>query len=179
MELGIVGAGRMGGNMARRLQGAGHHCVVYDRQPQVAQALAGVGIGVADDLQALVAALAPPRAILMMLPHGEPTQWALDQLLALLSPGDTVIDGGNSHFQDAIRRATQSEAQGVRFLDVGTSGGVHGLERGYCLMIGGPEAAYRDLEAIFSALSPGPPAGLPLLRRSRCRALRQDDSQRH
>lgn len=155
MELGMVGAGRMGGNMTRRLQGAGHRCVVYDRQPLACQALAEEGIAVAEDLSALVAALTPPRAIWMMVPHGEPTQLVLDQLLPLLSAGDTVIDGGNSHFQEAIHRAEQSEARGVRFLDVGTSGGVHGLQRGYCLMVGGPEAAYLQLETIFSALSPG------------------------
>jgi 6-phosphogluconate dehydrogenase len=155
MEIGIVGLGRMGGNIARRLMLAGHRAVVWDKDTAAVAALAAEGaVGVAD-LAGLVAALAPPRAVWVMLPHGAPTEDALEQLGGLLSPGDTAIDGGNTHWKDDIRRAKALGAKGVDYLDIGTSGGVWGLKRGYCLMIGGKPCPVARLAPIFTALAPG------------------------
>lgn len=155
MQIGMVGLGRMGANMVRRLLRAGHNCAVYDRDAAARTALAGEGAQAAESLAALVQALAPPRAIWLMLPEGAITQETLDSLAGLLAPGDMLIDGGNSFWKDDIRRAAALSKQGLVYLDVGTSGGVWGLERGYCLMIGGPEAAVRHLDPIFAALAPG------------------------
>jgi 6-phosphogluconate dehydrogenase len=155
MEIGVVGLGRMGGNIVRRLLRAGHRAVVFDRDPAAVAALAAEGAAPAADLAGLVAQLAPPRAVWVMLPAGEATEAAVAALADLLEPGDTVIDGGNSFWKDDIRRAEALRARGLHYLDIGTSGGVWGLERGYCLMVGGEEAAVRRLDPIFAALAPG------------------------
>ncbi len=155
MQLGVVGLGRMGGNIVRRLMRAGHDCVVHDRDPAPGRALAGEGARAAEDLAGLVAALDAPRAVWVMLPAGAATEGAVEALARLLSPGDTVIDGGNTFWKDDVRRAAALREKGLHYLDVGTSGGVWGLERGYCLMIGGEAAAVRRLDPIFRALAPG------------------------
>ena len=155
MQLGMVGLGRMGANIVRRLLRADHACVVFDRDPAPGQALAAEGAIAVADLKALVAALVPPRAVWVMLPAGAATEDAVTTLAGLLSAGDTVIDGGNSFWKDDVRRAATLAQQGITYLDVGTSGGVWGLERGYCLMIGGDTAAVDRLAPIFSALAPG------------------------
>ena len=155
MEIGIVGLGRMGGNIARRLMQAGHRAVVWDKDATAVAALTAEGaVGVAD-LAGLVGALSAPRAVWVMLPHGAPTEDALEQLGRLLSPGDTAIDGGNTHWKDDIRRAKALGTKGIDYLDIGTSGGVWGLKRGYCLMIGGKPAPVARLAPIFTALAPG------------------------
>jgi 6-phosphogluconate dehydrogenase len=145
----------MGGNIARRLLRASHECVVWDRDPAPGQALGNEGARVVDGLAAMVAALVPPRAIWVMLPAGEATEGALRELAGMLSPGDVLIDGGNSMWKDSVRRGQELRAKGLHFLDVGTSGGVWGLERGYSLMIGGEDAIVRRLDPIFAALVPG------------------------
>jgi len=154
MQLGMIGLGRMGANMARRLVRGGHDCVVFDRSPAAVAALAQDGATGADSLQALVATLRPPRAVWMMVPAAvlEATIAALQPLLA---PGDVLIDGGNSRHVDDIRRARVLANGGIHYVDVGTSGGVWGLERGYCLMIGGADAAVKRLEPVFATLAPG------------------------
>lgn len=155
MELGMVGLGRMGANLVRRLMRAGHHCVVYDRDPAPGAALAQEGAITTANLAELVARLTLPRSIWIMLPAGAITQSAIDELATLLSPGDTLIDGGNTFWQDDIARAQALKAKGLSYLDVGTSGGVWGLDRGYCLMIGGEKASVERLAPIFEALAPG------------------------
>jgi 6-phosphogluconate dehydrogenase len=156
MQIGMVGLGRMGANLVRRLLRGGHSAVVYDRDPAPAAALAGEGAVAADSLATLVAGLAAPRTVWVMLPAGAATEQAIDALAALLSPGDTIVDGGNTFWKDDIRRAKALSQRGLAYLDVGTSGGVWGLERGYCLMIGGPDAEVRRLDPIWRALAPGP-----------------------
>jgi 6-phosphogluconate dehydrogenase len=150
----MIGLGRMGTNMVRRLLRAGHPCVVYDLQPQAVAALAQEGAIAATSLEDLVNKLSKPRALWMMVPAAvvDPT---LGSLVPLLTRDDVVIDGGNSHYHDDIRRAADLKPKGILYLDVGTSGGVWGLERGYCQMIGGDELAIRRLEPIFAALAPG------------------------
>ena len=156
MQIGVVGLGRMGGNIARRLMRAGHSCVVFDANPKAATTLAGDGATAADSLAALVQKLAgSPRAVWVMLPAGHVTDETVTALGTLLGAGDIVIDGGNSYFRDDIRRAEALAPKGVRYLDVGTSGGVWGLERGYCMMIGGDRAAFEHLDPIFATLAPG------------------------
>jgi len=155
MQLGVVGLGRMGGNIVRRLTRAGHECVVYDRNPAATQALAGKGVSAARDLGQLARQLAKPRAVWLMLPAGEITESAVSELGPLLEAGDIVIDGGNAFYKDDIRRAKAVQARGIRYIDCGTSGGVWGLERGYCLMIGGDKDTVEHLDPIFSALAPG------------------------
>jgi 6-phosphogluconate dehydrogenase len=155
MQLGIVGLGRMGANIARRLMRAGHTCVVYDKDPTPELTLAVEGATAAATLAELTRKLAAPRAIWVMLPAGEATETAITSLAALLSPGDVLIDGGNTFWKDDVRRARELKAKELHYLDVGTSGGVWGLERGYCLMIGGDKAAVDRLDPIFSALAPG------------------------
>jgi 6-phosphogluconate dehydrogenase len=155
MQLGIIGLGRMGGNIARRLARAGHQCVVFDRDATAVKTLAGKDISGADALPALVKQLAKPRAIWLMLPAGEVTEKAIDELAGLLEAGDIVIDGGNTFYKDDVRRAAELKTKGLHYIDCGTSGGVWGLERGYCLMIGGDKAAVDRLEPIFKALAPG------------------------
>ena len=155
MQLGMVGLGRMGANLSRRLLRAGHEIVAFDRDAKAVAALARDGaVGVAD-LDALVARLSAPRVVWLMLPHGAITEDNVAAMASRLQPGDILIDGGNTHFHDDVRRASTLAARGIRYLDVGTSGGVHGLERGYCLMIGGERAAFEHLDPIFKALAPG------------------------
>src|SRR5450631_3493877 len=140
MQLGMIGLGRMGGNIVRRLMRNGHECFVYDRDPAPGEALASEGAAAASSLKDLVAAMAAPRAIWVMLPAGAPTEQTIETLSGMLSAGDVVIDGGNSFWQDDIRRGKTLAAKGLQYVDVGTSGGVWGLERGYCMMIGGDQA---------------------------------------
>jgi len=155
MELGMVGLGRMGANMARRLLRAGHRILTYDRDPTPARALEREGAVAAASLRELVGRLAPPRAVWLMLPAGAPTEEAVAALGDLLERGDVAVDGGNSWFKDDVRRARRLAARGIRYLDVGTSGGVWGLERGYSLMVGGDADAFRLLEPALRALAPG------------------------
>ncbi len=159
MELGMIGLGRMGGNMTQRLLRAGHRVVVYDPQVEAVQSLARDGAAGADSLHDLIEQLTPPRAVWVMVPAGEATASAIDTLADSLSPGDTVIDGGNSNYKDSIRRAETLAGKGLSFLDAGTSGGIWGLAEGYSMMIGGDEAAFRRLEPIFQSLAPGPDRG--------------------
>jgi 6-phosphogluconate dehydrogenase len=154
MQLGMIGLGRMGANLVRRLERAGHQCVVFDRnRPTVAQ-LEGEGAAGAASLEDLVAKLSAPRAVWVMVPAGVTGQ-VVDELAGLLDPGDVVIDGGNSYYRDDVQRAEALKARGLHYLDIGTSGGVYGLERGYCLMIGGEAEVVDRLEPLFRALAPG------------------------
>jgi 6-phosphogluconate dehydrogenase len=155
MQLGVVGLGRMGANIARRLLREGHLAVVHNRNPAPVATLAAEGATGAASLDELVGALDPPRAVWVMLPAGAVTERAISDLADRLAPGDAIIDGGNTHYPDDIRRAQELEGRGIAYLDCGTSGGVFGLERGYCLMIGGDEAAFHRLEPIFASLAPG------------------------
>ncbi|ODT12333.1 MAG: 6-phosphogluconate dehydrogenase (decarboxylating) [Kaistia sp. SCN 65-12] len=155
MQLGMVGLGRMGGNLVRRLARQGHECIVFDENPAAVASLADEPVRGGADLADLVRRLAKPRAVWVMLPAGEITEQTVARLGALLEPGDTIIDGGNTFFQDDVRRAGDMKAKGIHYLDCGTSGGVWGLERGYCLMIGGATEAVARLDPIFQALSPG------------------------
>jgi 6-phosphogluconate dehydrogenase len=160
MQLGVIGLGRMGGNMARRLMAAGHECVVYDANPAAVQALAAEGAKGCDSLPAMARSLAPPRAIWIMLPAAivDATMGTIEPLLA---KGDTIIDGGNSHYKEDIRRARALEPLGLHYVDVGTSGGVWGLKNGYCLMVGGEAATVERLTPIFEALAPGEGGATP------------------
>jgi 6-phosphogluconate dehydrogenase len=154
MQLGMIGLGRMGANMVRRLLRNGHECVAYDRSAQAVQQLAAEGaVGAASPAE-LVALLARPRAVWLMVPAAA-VDATIAELVPLLDAGDTLIDGGNSHYVDDIRRAKDLAAKGIEYVDVGTSGGVWGLERGYCIMIGGPDAAVARLDPVFRALAPG------------------------
>jgi 6-phosphogluconate dehydrogenase len=155
MQIGIVGLGRMGGNIGRRLMRAGHACVAYDHNPEATEALVKEGATGSKDLGDLVAKLAQPRVIWLMLPAGKITEDTLNDLRNQLSADDVIIDGGNSFYKDDIRRAAQFRDQGVHYVDVGTSGGVWGLERGYCMMIGGDDAVVSRIDPILSALAPG------------------------
>ncbi|HXR29944.1 MAG TPA: decarboxylating 6-phosphogluconate dehydrogenase [Solirubrobacterales bacterium] len=155
MELGMVGLGRMGANMARRLMRDGHRCVVYDVDPEAVARLAGEGAEGASSLQELAAKLSAPRSVWVMVPAGGITERTIADLAAALQSGDAIVDGGNSYYRDDIRRAGVLREQGIDFVDCGTSGGVFGLERGYCLMIGGPDAAVERLDPVFAALAPG------------------------
>jgi 6-phosphogluconate dehydrogenase len=155
MQIGIIGLGRMGGNIARRLIGYGHRVVVYDQEPRAVMALADEGAAAARGLEELVRNLAKPCAIWVMLPAGETTESAIRELGLLLQPGDVIIDGGNTFWKDDIRRAAALKQRGLHYVDVGTSGGVWGLERGYCMMIGGETDVVDRLDPIFAALAPG------------------------
>ena len=154
MELGMVGLGRMGGNMTRRLLRGGHRVVVYDPDPGAAAALAADGAVAADSIDDMVDRLSAPRTIWTMVPAGEPTEAAIDRAADLLSPGDAVIDGGNSNYKDSARRAAALERRGLHLLDVGTSGGVWGLTEGYCMMIGGDREQFERLRPAFRTLAP-------------------------
>ena len=155
MQLGMIGLGRMGGNMVRRLMKAGHDCVVFDHSQESVQKLAGEGATGASSLADFAAKLAMPRAVWVMVPSGAATESTVEELGKLMEPGDIVIDGGNSFYKDDIRRADSLKPKGVHYVDVGTSGGVWGIERGYCMMIGGPPEAFARLDPIFKALAPG------------------------
>ncbi len=155
MQLGVIGLGRMGGNIVRRLMKDGHSCVVFDRDAKAVEGLAKDGATGVKSLEDMVQTLKPPRAVWVMLPAGDPTEQTVMALSKLMASGDTVIDGGNSFYKDDIRRAKALEPAGVTYMDVGTSGGVWGLERGYCLMVGGDEAAVVRLDPILRSLAPG------------------------
>ena len=155
MQIGVIGLGRMGGNIVRRLTRAGHSCVVYDADPAPGAALAKDGATAVTSVPAMVEALAAPRTVWVMLPAGKITEETIKQLAGLMKPGDVIIDGGNTNFKDDVRRARELAPKGIKYLDVGTSGGVWGLQRGYCLMIGGDADAVKRLDPIFSALAPG------------------------
>ncbi len=154
MELGLVGLGRMGANMARRLMRGGHRVVAYDRDGAAVDALKGEGALPAYRPEELVDQLSAPRAVWLMVPAGEPVTDTIHALVPLLDPGDTVIEGGNSYYKDSLARATYLREKGVHFLDVGTSGGIWGLDQGYCLMVGGDEKVFRRLEPLFQTLAP-------------------------
>ena len=156
MQIGMIGLGKMGGNMSRRLMKAGHQCVVFDANAKLGAALAKDGAAAATSIADLVKKLAArPRAIWLMLPAGKVTEEMVEQLAGLLDRDDIIIDGGNSFYKDDIRNAKKLALTGIRYVDCGTSGGVWGIERGYCMMIGGPKQAVDYLDPIFSALAPG------------------------
>ena len=155
MQIGMVGLGRMGGNMVRRLMRGGHRCVVFDRSTDAVKQLVGEGATGVGALADFVKQLEKPRAVWVMVPAGGPTEDTVNALAAALDSGDAIIDGGNSYFKDDVRRARALRAKGIDYVDVGTSGGIWGAERGYCLMIGGPKAATDRLEPIFATLAPG------------------------
>jgi 6-phosphogluconate dehydrogenase len=154
MQLGMIGLGRMGANLVRRLMRDGHHCVAYDQNPDTVKSLAGEGATGADSLADFVAKLDKPRNIWIMVPAGV-VQATLEQLRPLLEAGDTVIDGGNSYYRDDIPRAKELKQDGIFYVDCGTSGGVWGLDRGYCLMIGGEDEPVNRLDPIFMTIAPG------------------------
>lgn len=154
MQIGMIGLGRMGGNMALRLVRAGHSVVGYNRNPRSIEPAVTAAVNVAPSAAELVKQLKPPRAVWLMIPHGKPTEETIDFLLEALAAGDIIVDGGNSHFTESARLAKRCAERGVHFLDVGVSGGVWGLEIGYCLMIGGPKPAFERLEPVFTALAP-------------------------
>jgi 6-phosphogluconate dehydrogenase len=156
MQLGMIGLGRMGGNIIRRLMKQGHTAVVYDKDPKAVAALAAEGADGAATLEDFVARLTPPRTAWVMLPAGRITEAAIDTLATLMRSDDIIIDGGNTFWQDDVRRGKALQDRGIHYLDVGTSGGVWGLDRGYCMMIGGGKAVVDRLDPIFATLAPGP-----------------------
>ena len=155
MQMGMIGLGRMGANMVRRLMRGGHECVVFDLSPDNVKQLVGEGATGSDSLGDFISKLNPPRAVWIMVPAGAATEQTVSDLAAKMDAGDIIIDGGNSYFKDDARRALRLREKQINYVDVGTSGGVWGLERGYCMMIGGPEAAVRHLDPIFKTLAPG------------------------
>ncbi len=159
MELGMIGLGRMGSNMARRLLGGGHRVVVYDPVKEAVTAVVKEGAVGAASIAGMTEKLIKPRAVWLMVPSGEPTESTISTLAAELSEGDIVIDGGNSNYKDSMRRAAALSQQGLIFLDVGTSGGIWGLKGGYCLMAGGDIAAFHRVEPLFQTLAPSPDEG--------------------
>jgi 6-phosphogluconate dehydrogenase len=160
MQLGMIGLGRMGANLVRRLMRDGHQCVAYDVNEAAAQDLAGEGATAATTLEEFVAALDRPRAIWLMVPAGV-VQSTLDQLVGLLDPDDIVVDGGNSYYRDDMARARQLADRQIHYVDCGTSGGVWGLDRGYCLMIGGESRAVSRLDPVFATIAPGEGSAAP------------------
>ena len=159
MDLGLVGLGKMGGNMARRLVRGGHRVLGYARTRESVLALEKDGVGAAESLPDLVARLQPPRAVWLMLPAGTPTEETVTRLGGLLSRGDLLVDGGNTYYKDDVRRAAALEPKGIGYLDQGTSGGVWGLREGYCLMIGGAAPEVERLRPVFASLAPAPDRG--------------------
>jgi 6-phosphogluconate dehydrogenase len=155
MELGMVGLGRMGANMARRLMRDGHRIVAFDVNPEAVEQLAGEGADGAASLQELASKLSAPRSVWVMVPAGDITEKTVTDVAAALEAGDAIVDGGNSYYRDDIRRAEMLREKKIDFVDCGTSGGVFGLDRGYCLMIGGPEEAVSRLDPVFASLAPG------------------------
>ena len=178
MQLGMIGLGRMGADMVRRLTAGGQTCVVYDAQPAAVEKLKQSGVAGASSLEDLVKQLAKPRAVWLMVPAAV-VDSTLAQLTPLLEPGDIVIDGGNSFYRDDIRRGKELAARQLHYVDVGTSGGVAGRERGYCLMIGGEAAVVERLGPIFSPLAPGPGAAVPTPGRSKDAAGTADHGYLH
>src|SRR5437870_6193565 len=160
MQIGMIGLGRMGANMARRLIKGGHECVVYDRNAENVNALAKEGATSASSLEEAVKKLKAPRAVWIMLPSGAPTEETVVALSKILHADDAIIDGGNSFYKDDVRRSAMLKPSGIHYLDAGTSGGIWGLERGYCMMIGGDQSAAERLDPIFATLAPGP-GGIP------------------
>lgn len=160
MQLGMIGLGRMGGNMVKRLLRAGHELVVYDRDEATVESSVAEGAIGASSLSDLVRKLNPPRAAWIMVPAGTATDETVLELSGLMQEGDIVMDGGNSYFKDDVRRARELKSRGLNYVDVGTSGGVWGLERGYCMMIGGDPQIVEHLDPIFKTLSPGPEKGV-------------------
>jgi 6-phosphogluconate dehydrogenase len=155
MKLGMIGLGRMGANMVRRLMRGGHQCVVYDLNPENVKAVAKDGASGASTLDDLVKKLGSPAAVWVMVPCGDPTEKTVMALAERMKGGDIIIDGGNSYFKDDVRRAKILKQKGIHYVDAGTSGGIWGIERGYCLMIGGPTEAVKYLDPIFKTLAPG------------------------
>ncbi len=155
MQIGMVGLGRMGANMAHRLARQGHECIGYDLNEENVRVLRAEGIFSTVSLDEFIDRLTSPRIAWCMVPHGEPTEAVVSELCQRFGAGDIIIDGGNSYFKDDVRRAKKCAESGIRYLDVGTSGGVWGLERGYCLMIGGDDDAVRHLDPVFKTLAPG------------------------
>ena len=153
MQLAMIGLGRMGGNMVRRLIQGGHELIVYDQNAEAVKAYVGKGVRKAENVADIARQLSPRRVVWVMLPAGAPVQSTIEQLVPRLSRGDIVIDGGNSNFRDSLRRAEALQAKGIEFIDVGTSGGIWGLEDGYCLMIGASPAAFRHCEPVFRTLA--------------------------
>ncbi|MFI5303631.1 MAG: phosphogluconate dehydrogenase (NAD(+)-dependent, decarboxylating) [Nitrospiria bacterium] len=154
MQMGMVGLGRMGANMAQRLLQGGHQVVGFDRSPKAGKELVALGGIIASSLTDLIKKIEPPRFIWFMLPAGNPVDQAVEEMLPLLSLGDTLVDGGNSFYQDAVRRSKFLEERGIKWLDVGTSGGIWGLKEGYCLMIGGKKEVFKQGEPLFKTLAP-------------------------
>ena len=159
MELGIIGLGRMGGNMAQRLLNAGHRVVAYDTSAEAVSASESQGSHGSHSLPDLVGHLSPPRPVLLMLPQGQPTQDTIDSLVPLLSPGDVILDGGNANYKETLSRADALAEHGIVLMDVGISGGIWGLSEGYTLMVGGNKEPFIELEPIFQSLAPGPDRG--------------------
>ena len=159
MDVGMVGLGRMGGNMSERLRRGGHRVVSYDRDPDARKAAADAGCEVVDALEQLTDALPAPRVVWVMVPSGDPTEATVAALGEALEPGDAVVDGGNSNYNDTMRRGAALQRNGVRMLDAGVSGGVWGLAEGYCLMVGGDPETVAQVEPIFRTLAPSPDAG--------------------
>lgn len=159
MQLGMVGLGRMGGNMTRRLLRGGHHVIVYDRSSEAVDELIKDGAAGSPTLYDLVTGLEAPRTVWVMVPAGDATERTVGELAELLSRGDTIIDGGNTYFKDDVVRAEKLAARNLHYIDVGTSGGVWGLERGYCMTIGGPAEIVERLDPLFETLAPGPGEG--------------------
>jgi 6-phosphogluconate dehydrogenase len=155
MKLGVIGLGRMGGNISLRLMKHGHECVVYDNSPKAVDGIAEHGAAKSTGLEDMVKQLPSPRIVWVMLPAGKITEETVQHLAGIMTKGDIIIDGGNSMYKDDIRRAAALRAKGIVYVDVGTSGGVWGLERGYCMMIGGEPAAVKHIDPILSALAPG------------------------
>ncbi|MDQ2774875.1 MAG: decarboxylating 6-phosphogluconate dehydrogenase [Acidobacteriota bacterium] len=155
MQLGLVGLGRMGANMARRLMNGGHKCAVFDLNAENVKKLEKDGAEGASSYQDLVQKLARPRAVWVMVPSGKPTEETVQTIAAAMEEGDIIIDGGNSFYKDDIRRAAELKKRGIHYVDAGTSGGVWGIDRGYCLMIGASDEAFQQLEPIFKTLAPG------------------------
>jgi 6-phosphogluconate dehydrogenase len=155
MQLGMVGLGRMGGNIVRRLMRAGHECVVFDRNPGAVEGLAGEGATGSQSIKDFVSKLRKPRAAWVMVPAGRITAQIIADVAEHMEPGDIIIDGGNSYYRDDIHRSRELAASGIHLVDCGTSGGIWGLQRGYCLMIGGDEQIVAHLDPIFAALAPG------------------------
>ena len=159
MDIGMIGLGRMGGDMTRRLMRGGHRVVVYDSQPEVVQSLVAEGADGASSIEDLAGQLPSPRVAWVMVPSGEPTESTIDALADALSPEDVIIDGGNSNYKDSVRRAASLAESGLFFMDAGTSGGVWGLEEGYSIMVGGDPEVFRRLEPVFQTLAPGSDRG--------------------
>ncbi|HLF28070.1 MAG TPA: decarboxylating 6-phosphogluconate dehydrogenase [Anaerolineae bacterium] len=159
MELAVIGLGRMGSNIARRLIKAGHHVVGHNRSPNVTREIAAEGLDGAFSIEEVIGKLAPPRSLWLMLPAGDPTESMITQLMGRLTSGDIVIDGGNTFYKDDIRRAELLSAKGLHYVDVGTSGGIWGLKEGFSMMVGGEAAVVERLRPIFAALAPAPDQG--------------------